>query len=247
MSKINKLLHPILFSDPMIKAVHSGRKTQTRRIIKFQPPDDTDTTVYKFATNVTGPSSKNFNKHHWLGFDRNDEIKVNDPNQPYFRCPYGNVGDILWVRETFSRIPKTAYWHDLSIPHTESTDDYSWYIYRAGWNRSKSGICWKPSIHMPYEACRIWLEITNIRVERLQDISEQDAWAEGCKRGEPADNGGYFPADEPDPRGRGELGWDCARDWYADLWELIHGENSWDANPWVWVIEFKITEKPEVK
>lgn len=92
---------------------------------------------------------------------------------------------------------------------------------------------------MPRWASRITLEVTGVRVERLQDISEADAWAEGCTPGTLDDNGDPFPAEEPHPSGIGTRGWDSARDWYADLWEAINGEGSWDANPWVWVVEFE--------
>jgi hypothetical protein len=92
---------------------------------------------------------------------------------------------------------------------------------------------------MPRWASRITLDVIGVRVERLQGISEADAWAEGCERGAPWDNGqGHFPA-ERDLGGGSSEGWDNARDWYADLWDSINGSGSWDANPWVWVVEFR--------
>lgn len=142
------------------------------------------------------------------------------------RCKQGVVGDRLWVKETFQVVPNL---HSGTMP-----------IYRADGeiDRIVPGK-WKPSIFMNRKFSRITLEITDVRVERLTEISEVDAWAEGCKRGEPTDNGGFFPAEEPDPSGIGERGWDCAKDWYADLRDSINGVGSWDKSPWVWAISFK--------
>lgn len=120
-------------------------------------------------------------------------------------CPYGQRGDRLWVRETWAKIPEGEIVFRATDP---------------AWDDEKTGLSWKPSSHMPRAFSRITLEITDIRVERLQDISRGDAMAEGC----PFAN----MADCPDPR-----------QWYADLWEQINGAGSWDANPWVWVIGFK--------
>ena len=95
-------------------------------------------------------------------------------------------------------------------------------------------------IFMPRWASRLTLTVSDVRVQRLQDISEADAWAEGCRRGEMNDHGEPFPADEPDPSGIGERGWDCAGDWFADLWNSIHGPDAWDANPWVVALTFDV-------
>jgi hypothetical protein len=108
-------------------------------------------------------------------------------------CQYGKPGDRLWVRETFC-------YHDYLAR----------YLYKAD---GVTGVKWKPSIFMPRIASRIMLEITGIRVERLQDISEEDAIAEG---------------------------WPKSSDWYRSLWESINGQGSWVLNPWVWVIEFMV-------
>tara|TARA_R100000789_G_scaffold64101_1_gene60697 strand:- start:123 stop:680 length:558 start_codon:yes stop_codon:yes gene_type:complete len=99
----------------------------------------------------------------------------------------------------------------------------------------------RPSIHMPRWASRLTLTVTDVRVQRLQDISEEDAWAEGCKRGDPWDNGlGYFPAEEPDPSGIGHVGWDYAKEWFEDLWNSLHGPDAWGANPWVYAVSFDV-------
>lgn len=126
-------------------------------------------------------------------------------------CPYGQPGDRLWVRET---------WAPMTNGFAYGADPV--------WNASPDGK-WRPSIHMPRAACRLELEITGVRVERLQDISESDALAEGT----PSD---LMPIDVsrmPYPSSI-EAGK------YAALWEQINGPGSWDANPWVWVVEFKV-------
>jgi hypothetical protein len=93
---------------------------------------------------------------------------------------------------------------------------------------------------MPRWASRLTITVNEVRAQRLQDISEADAWAEGCIPGEMNDLGNPFPADEPDPSGIGERGWDCARDWFADLWNSLHGLTAWDTNPWVVAISFDV-------
>jgi hypothetical protein len=137
-----------------------------------------------------------------------------------FRCPHGQPGDRLWVRETFAIVPRTAYAASEGVQQTlRRDDDHDAAIYRAGWERSNGGLRWRPSIHMPRWASRITLEVTGVRVERLQDISEADARSEGISR-----------ADCPD--------WHATTD-YRALWESIHGPGSWAANPRVWVAEFR--------
>jgi hypothetical protein len=124
-------------------------------------------------------------------------------------CPYGTPGDRLWVRETWA--------HERD--GTGCPDDTG-VLYRAtdpGWDDEGTGLRWRPSIFMPRIASRILLEITDVRVQRLQEISDEDARAEGYDRRSHA-----FP-----------------REWFALLWERIHGPGSWDANPWVWAITFR--------
>lgn len=138
-------------------------------------------------------------------------------------CPYGQPGDRLWVRENFMDMQGTGVEH-----RPDPNGPLHRYAYRADTPpgshgdeaRKEYGLKWKPSIHMPRTACRITLHITGVRVERLQEISRGDAMAEGCP----------FPnmAKGNDPR-----------HWYTALWEQINGPGSWDANPWVWVVEFK--------
>ena len=130
-------------------------------------------------------------------------------------CPYGQAGDRLWVRESFCDARQAAAGRVL---------------YRAS---GDTACGWKPSIHMPRFASRITLEITSVRVERLQDISEADAAAEGVTpKWEPGCSGRLMEA-------LGGFSFRPAASAYADLWESLHGTGAWDANPWVWVVEFK--------
>ena len=130
--------------------------------------------------------------------------------------PYGKPGDRLWVRETF------CYHDDLAM-----------YLYKAD---DVTCCKWKPSIHMPRNASRILLEITGVRVERLQDISEEDAIAEGCIKFPFEDDHAYTFYDDD------KTGHATHTGAYRKLWESLNGPGSWDLNPWVWVVEFKILE-----
>lgn len=136
------------------------------------------------------------------------------------QCPHGQPGDRLWVRETFA---------DEGC-RMRREDCY----YRADGECDLQGGRWTPSIHMPRWASRITLEITGVRVERLQDISEEDAIAEGPP-------GLKFPA----PPGSFWVTDDGRRKAFRSLWESINGPESWKQNPWVWVIEFKRLESDQ--
>ena len=138
------------------------------------------------------------------------------PDGGMSRCPSGQPGDRLWVRETFAHI-----YRDNARPDERRDGDV---VYKAdcqGLYAYAYGT-WKPSIHMPRWASRITLVVTGVRVERLQDINRGDAMDEGC----PFHN--MAQGDDP-------------RQWYAELWEQINGAGSWAANPWVWVVEFRKT------
>lgn len=215
---------PILFSAPMVRAILAGTKTQTRRVVKPQPPEHTYT-VSVFHHPDPRP-------HFWAWTDspnRPDLANLSDWSAP---CPYGQPGDRLWVRETWRHTASSleeARAITEDIASGTAVDYRATYIERCmrelGFSREDAEMAddferWRPSIHMPLWASRIVLEITGVRVERLQDISRGDAMAEGCP----------FPnmAAGPDPS-----------DWYRELWNEINGLNSWTANPWVWVVEFK--------
>jgi len=197
---------PILFSAPMVRALLAGTKTQTRRVVKPQP-----------VRNERGVLMWGVSKHREIGFQGKDI----HPDL-HEHCPYGAPGDRLWVRESTYRRPMrnlltgaplapeydggafTA--DDEDVLNPEGFDVAWWYSRRS---------C--PSIHMPRWACRLVLEITGVRVERLQDISVTDAWAEGVPHSPDVN-----PAHE-----------------FQALWESINGAESWEANPWVWAISFQ--------
>lgn len=204
---------PILFKPDMVNAILEGRKAQTRRVMKIQPP----TEAHQILTVVSSTDRKKEGKSHWGVMDETKtRILKSDPR--YFSCPYGAPGDLLWVRETFrsSRVD--------DLPGDA--------VYQADHPGLKSppgsyGRPWKPSIHMPRWASRLTLEITDVRVERLQDISEEDARAEGAR----------LELAEVDSV---RLGAEAShRSGFQNLWKSINGEESWAANPWVWVVEFQ--------
>jgi hypothetical protein len=203
---------PILFSGQMVRAILEGRKTQTRRIVKPQPTKDY-VTLMPLSGELVGVTK------HGGPID----------NRGWLHCPYGKPGDRLWVRETWGKV------------HYEGVDESPTIFYRADERDQERDELtrWRPSIHMPRWASRINLEVVSVRVERLQDISEEDAMSEGIESWE-------------------ERGVDDAQDYYRDyvtgghvynakdsfrsLWQSINGPGSWEANPWVWVVEFKRIE-----
>ena len=199
---------PILFSGAMVRALLAGTKTQTRRVVKQQPIPDS-----RFAGG-------------WKVVGKGGEESATCSPLVAHHSPYGQPGDRLWVRETFARVDgQTRPWIETDYKATYTHGD------RLG---DSLGITkkWSPSIHMPRHASRITLEITSVRVERLQNISEADALAEGIPS---IDTPGAWTLPIPaNPNLTAiYLGTFCK------LWEDINGPGSWDANPWVWVIEFK--------
>lgn len=219
---------PILFSAPMVRAILDGRKTQTRRIVKPQPDIVAD------GGSVVGVFTPEDQKYGRLG--------------KALSCPYGQPGDRLWVRETWRDWSESA-WHYAAdgtvIPKQRDRDLAAFLAQRAPF--TWESYSWRPSIHMPRAASRITLEIIEIRVERLQDVSEADALAEGLKR-ITKDGGTTIKHGIPDRDGlpgTDDTGWPW-RDWNADprvafrrLWESINGADSWAANPWAWVVGFR--------
>lgn len=219
---------PILFSAPMVRAILEGRKKQTRRVSGLEVINK-EPHRYEFKSIIDFAG-----KPHASFWDHIANVQVIAP------LKHGKPGDRLWVRETHSQKDVRQDGGELrclvgyQADETARLWDMGGDFETAAFEKPKR---WKPSIFMPRWASRLSLEITGVRVERLQDISEEDAWAEGCERGEPTDNGGWFPKERQDKIGA--TGWDCARDWYADLWDEINSPCSWDANPFAWVIEFK--------
>jgi len=231
-------IKPILFGTPMVQAILEKRKNQTRRLIKPQPEDGTYNKLIYKEKELTLNSLRNYAKYQ--------------------------IGDILWVRETtrigawdlengvmafdYKASPElnNTPWNLMQEPWFEEevikiADELS----AKGINPDKTGhyqwepgqspLKWKPSIFMPKAACRIFLEVTNVRIERLQDISENDAINEGIlKDGK---------------------GWKCytlsnflaetGKDSFETLWISINNYKSWELNPWVWVYDFKRVVKPK--
>lgn len=213
---------PIPFSAPMVRAIQEGRKTVTRRPVRVQPRSKGDIGSY-------GPGQP-FIRHP-------------DPTKRNPECPYGRPGDRLWVRETwgvisgsFDQMGNLIDWEPdrpaKAIREMRfGRGYYSGHVVYAAdgpceWAGDEDGggdprSAWKPSIHMPRAASRILLEIIDVRVERLQDITDEQAKAEG--------------ADCP-VADHLEAAW---RVQFQRLWESINGPEAWAINPWVWVVEFK--------
>ncbi|HCM3802175.1 TPA: morphogenetic protein [Klebsiella variicola subsp. variicola] len=222
----------MIFNAEMVRAILEGRKTQTRRIMKVQP--ESNRLGLLLITDSTKHSD--IGKYHWA----ESNATGNHVRSKFFLCPFGAVGDRIWVREAFFPAPLEMQ----SAPPRKTM----WNIaYRDGVQMDKLAPAeynptiynyerWTPSIHMPRWASRILLEITDVRVERLNAISEEDATAEGVP---PA--GSLLP-DYPGtfltPKGY----FATAKVAFQRLWESIYGEESWKANSWVWVISFKRVE-----
>ena len=216
----------ILFSGPMVRAILDGSKTQTRRLqglnlINECPCD------WEFSGQVDDE----------FGWCFNQISKSNAPNECQglaIKCPYGVVGDRLWVKETWGVLDHAehdvAYKADRHIQRfLDGIPGAAWF--EADWRKviNTKKDRWRPSIFMPHWASRITLEITELRVQRLQDISEDDARAEGVAQGF------LFPTDpmtaSVTPSFRKE---------FARAWESInHKKHPWESNPWVWAISFK--------
>ncbi|WPS10801.1 hypothetical protein SM907_10290 [Klebsiella aerogenes] len=206
----------MIFNGEMVRAILDGRKTQTRRPIKWKQTRFTE--IGEREDGSKWPWSED--AEHACDF--------------WHPCPFGAVGDRIWVRETFrvnSRATDVAtlvYKASVRNSWTEQTHR----VPVAVCNKAATPEKWTPSLHMPRWASRLLLEITDVRVERLNAISEEDARAEGII------DGGCLNCGEPEPCGCANPEPD-ATDAFAYLWQSIYGQENWNANPWVWVIEFK--------
>lgn len=215
---------PILFNGAMVRALLEGRKTNTRRVVKPQP-DVSDNGCWDW----------HFVRGGFRGAASTHLESFPKMARPY--CPFGRVGDLMYVRETFVQ---GSEYEDGQPKEAEDGG----YVEKIWYRASDPSFCWdhdgekdhdnppwKPSIHMPKWASRLTLEITGVRVERLQDISEEDAKAEGIGEGEQDECLHTNPT---------------AYNAFKQLWDGINGygtPSSWDANSWVWVIEFKVHNK----
>jgi hypothetical protein len=186
----------------MVQAILEGRKTQTRRIVKPQPKKELDFFGWKLPEYIQ------------VAFGRGAKT------ESLHKFPFGQVGDMLWVRETYINL--------------NSVNEEPNYVYKADQPNFHvnfaSGEKWKPSIHMPKLACRIWLKITNVRVERLQGITEEDAIKEGVNKTNSVNEWYYM---------KNVYSTDSPIIAFERLWQSINGKESWNDNPWVWVIEFE--------
>lgn len=212
-------IKPILFNTEMVRAIMDGRKSCTRRIVKPQP-NEKHTYPLGFVTDSTEKKDVGC-----FGFGINEYSGSIQYTKPQYQ-----PGDILYVRETWG--------HPISLNSDKQ------YVFRAD-KIAESGFkndshIWHPSIHMPKEAARIWLKVTNVRVERLQDITEDGAEAEGA-----IDNRGFIHSPENE--------YDriyTAREYFIKIWDRTIKKSDldiygWDVNPWIWVIEFERCEKPQ--
>ena len=210
---------PVIFNSEMVRAILSGRKTQTRRAISDRHLHLIDVAsqvgeCYPLESGIDHANSQIYYREH---------------------CPFGQVGDRLWVRETFMDLTGTGI--------EATTGKFEGFAYRADTPagsygdevRKEYGLKWTPSLHMPRKACRILLEITAVRVERLNDISVDDAEAEGINMEALYDSQDCYDC----IAGHNMTGRPTVTGAFKYLWESIYGVDSWSANPWVWVIEFR--------
>ncbi|PQK86787.1 hypothetical protein [Pantoea ananatis] len=225
---------PILLNAEMVRAVLNGRKTQTRRVIqslaKSMQANGQKVIDYR------EPGDKWYGDHVFSMRNQSGTWCDYTKEQFLAKCPFGAVGDRLWVRETWARYNIDQDTHDIAYRATTPED----------WPKEGR---WRPSIHMPRWASRLTLEITGVRVERLNSVNEHDAIAEGLA--EISKDGQTYKYGVPDRDGypgTDDFGWPW-HEWerypisaYSKLWKSIYGEESWQANPWVWVIEFKRVE-----
>jgi hypothetical protein len=235
----------ILFSAPMVHALLAGCKAQTRRVCK--PAEDAG---LSYVVGIRDPRDLDqrpleVQGSGWFGDEAGDV---------QFRSPYGRPGDHLWVRETFFAYGR---W-EIRYSEKEKRDEWRFVdmTLECGWTyqyaadnpdlplakgRSVTpGWCKRPAIHMPRVASRIQLKVIGVRVERLQDLSDADAVAEGIDRAENGFSNGPSYRDYSLPDSRDTADWFTSpTDSYRTLWGRINGPGSWEANPWIWVVEFR--------
>jgi hypothetical protein len=218
---------PIIFSDPMVRAVFDGRKTQTRRVVNPQP--------YLGALHAI-----DIGDGRWRFSDRGDGCGAGSAP---VRCPYGRPGGLLWVRECWgvgTRPDPGTGWRDgieyrADEAYLDGKDLLPLYPVDESVDLDRWSGSWRPSIHMPKWACRLWLRAVSVRVERVQSISAVDSAAEGV---------GEVSLDE-----RAQCGWsvgDASISRFRQIWDSLNARRGfgWNMNPWVWVLEFERTEAP---
>ena len=219
-------IKPILFNTEMVRAILDGRKVCTRRIVKGYIPKDAQFGYTAFTPDGAISCRGLFETTGRPGY-----------GEKFFKLPY-QPGDILYVRETWKKAPNGYYYYE-------------------DWQRNDIADVtkWKPSINMPKEAARIWLKVTNVRVERLQEIDEDGVWDEGFRFKPPcltrvSADGHTCDLDGPCTSSIKYCDMTMGELFGRELWNSTIKKSDldiygWDANPWVWVIEFERCEKPE--
>ena len=229
---------PILFNTDMVRAILDGRKTVTRRLIKPQPKFRL---CYTFAGCNHGTWSYPGDTAHefWGEEYRLPDCITDEDKKMVWKPPY-NADDILYVRETWQYLYELDGNEQIGKYYYAATDTLPFGTYIDSMGVSHERVPWKPSIHMPKEAARIFLMVKGVRVELLQDITDEQAKAEGA-----IDNIGFIhsPDNEYDNI-------HTAKEHFEQIWNSTIKKSDldrygWDANPWVWVIEFERCEKPE--
>ncbi len=217
---------PIAFSGEMVRAILEGRKSQTRRVCRAQQ-------MAGFEPWGSCADGWQF----WIAKTAPLELKLKSPDRAdhhgnlVTRCPYGRSGDRLWVRETWALVPRTAYAQSEGVEQAlRPGDDHDAAVYRAGWTRSEPGP-WRSSRFMPRWASRITLQLLDVRVQRVQEITPEDVEAEGAS---------HNPMQQMSYR---DDNYQRIKD-FAWLWDSINAKRgyTWDSNPWVWCISFKRVE-----
>ena len=206
-------IKPILFNTEMVRAILEGRKSCTRRLVKF----------------LSGENPQ------WTGYIKDELMLYNGKNEPCIRkAPY-QPGDILYVRETFIQAAAHIFWY--------KADNNSWI---------SEGLHWKPSVHMPKEAARIWLKVTDVRVERLQEMKPVDVIKEGaypdcwdCLNTYEESGSQCCYGTEEECSRCDEMMMEWEKLWTSTIKKSDLDCYGWNANPWVWVIEFERCEKPK--
>lgn len=217
---------PIIFSGEMVKAILDGKKTMTRRAVKTQPRDE--------CTEIATSACFGHVEYRSTSEDRQTQSIL-----AKIKCPYGKIGDRLWVRETHHVVGGTA---DYEIEEIKQglQDIKNFASYKADGYGNPCDGGWASPMFMPRWASRILLEITDIRVERLNDISEADCEKEGF-RFYPLSRICFKPCSTKHPSGHGSNNYKSI---FGEYWDTLNAKKGypWSSNPWVWVVEFKVVE-----
>jgi hypothetical protein len=238
-------IKPILFNTEMVRAILNGRKSCTRRINK----DANDYVVPDM--DFYDSDKRTYAVHNYADKEHTDKLSISERTCPI--CP----GDILYVRETWTEeCGKYYYRADYDSDYLDPCETLSGgypascrnHLGCDGCMATSTRIHWHPSIHMPKEAARIWLKVTDVKVERLQDITEEQACMEGTDPWDEVcyENNGWHPTfSDPDSGGDPNMVDGFHKLWNSTIKKSDLDRYGWDANPWVWVIEFERCKKPE--